>query len=93
MRGLYRISSFSGDGCTCANSGYQAFFILTSGLGTRLPVPTTVWCVLTCDVNRCAFVVSLVSLCLCIGGINRPYLVNVCFLSVAGLVSLVEDLK
>ena len=31
---------------------------------------TTVWCVLTCDVNKCAFVVSLVSLCLRIGDTN-----------------------
>ena len=30
-------------------------------------------------------------LCLCIGGTNWPYLVNVRFLPVAGLVSLVED--
>ena len=54
---------------------------------------TTVWCVLTFDVNKCAFVVSLVSLCLCVGDSNWPYLVNVWFLLVAGLVSLVEDLK
>ena len=31
---------------------------------------TTVWSVLTFDVNKCAFVVSLVSLCLCVGDSN-----------------------
>ena len=54
---------FLGDAQTVDASPF--FFFVMSGLGKHfsqlhVSTPSNAWCVLTCDVNKCAFVVSYV---------------------------------